>query len=284
MLALHFGDMQMSTILVTGGSGGLGGELVPRLVTAGYRVRVMSRRAAPAGLAAGVEWAQADLATGEGLAEAVAGVDQIVHAASQPFKQTQAIDVEGTERLLRLAEKEGVAHFLYISIIGVDRIPFSYYKYKLAAEKLVETARLNWSILRAAQFHSFLDMLTSGLARLPIMLVPSDFRFQLIETGEVADVIVQGIQEGWHGRWPDLAGPEVLTWGEIAQSWLAALGEQRRVVRLPVPGKVGAGFRAGYNTVPERPSGSITWEEWLRGEERGGKGEGREVRGERRVR
>lgn len=254
----------MNTILVTGGSGGLGGELVPRLLAAGYKVRVVSRREAPATLAAGVEWAQADLATGDGLAEAVAGVDQIIHAASQPFKQTQAIDVEGTERLLRLAENEGVSHFLYISIIGVDRIPFGYYQFKLAAEKLVEASRLNWSILRAAQFHSFLDLLTSGLAKLPIMLIPTDFRFQLIETGEVAAAIVQGIVAGRNGRWPDVAGPQVMTWGEIAQSWLAARGQKRRVVRLPIPGKVGAGFRAGYNTVPQRPSGRITWEQWLR--------------------
>jgi uncharacterized protein YbjT (DUF2867 family) len=263
----------MTTILVTGGSGGLGGQIVPRLVDAGYQVRIISRRPAPAQLAAGVEWAQADLATGEGLAEAVAGVDQIIHAASQPFKQTQEIDVDGTERLLRLAEKEGVSHFLYISIIGVDRIPFSYYKYKLAAEKLVQSANLNWSILRAAQFHTFLDLLTSGLARLPIMLVPTGFRFQLIETGEVADAIVKGIQAGQRGRWPELAGPEVLTWGEIAQSWLAARGEQRRIVRLPIPGKVGAGFRAGYNTIPNRPSGNITWEEWLQEQKQEAKGE-----------
>jgi uncharacterized protein YbjT (DUF2867 family) len=259
----------MTTILVTGGSGGLGGELVPRLVDVGYTVRVISRRAAPAQLAAGVEWAQADLGTGEGLAEAVAGVEQIIHAATlpQPFrKAAQAVDVTGTEQLLHLAETEGVRHFLYISIVGIERIPFFYYKHKLAAEKLVQRSTLNWSILRAVQFHSFLDMLTSGLARLPLMLIPTDFRFQTIDTGEVADVIVQGIVAGRNGRWPDLAGPKVMTWGEIAQSWLAARGQKRRVWRLPIPGKVGAGFRAGYNTAPERPSGHITWEQWLKGQ------------------
>ena len=256
----------MTTILVTGGSGGLGGELVPQLVAAGHVVRVLSRRVAPARLATGLEWVQGDLATGEGLAEAVAGVEQIIHAATQPqpFRSAaRALDVTSTEKLLRLAEAESVAHFLYISIVGIDRIPFFYYKHKLAAEKLVQQAALNWSILRAAQFHSFVDMLTSGLAQLPIMLIPTDFRFQTMATSEVAQVIVQGIQEGRNGRWPDLAGPEMMTWGEMAQSWLAARGEQRRLVRLPIWGKVGAGFQAGYNCVPERPSGKITWQEWL---------------------
>ena len=270
----------MKTILVTGGSGGLGSELMPRLVAAGYRLRVLSRRAVPAELAVGVEWAQGDLATGDGLAEAVAGVDQIIHAATLPqpfYKAEQAMDVVSTERLLRLGEAEGICHFFYISIVGIDRIPFFYYKHKLAAEKLVQSSTLNWSILRAVQFHSFVDMLTSGLARLPIMLIPTDFRFQTMETGEVADVIVRGIDEGQNGRWPDLAGPDMMTWGEMAQSWLAARGQQRRIVRLPVWGKVGAGFRAGYNCAPQRPSGTITWEQWLQGEGRGVRGERREV-------
>ncbi len=226
---------------------------------------LLSRRAAPPALADGVEWATADLATGLGLAEAVEGVDEIIHAASQPFKQTQAIDVEGTARLIELAENAGVDHFFYMSIVGVDRIPTSYYKHKVTAEKMVAASKLNWSILRAVQFHSFIDMLTGTLARLPIMLVPTDFYFQPMETGEVADHIVNGLLHGRRGRWPDLAGPQRLRWGEIAKSWLAARGKQRRIVHVPLPGKLGAALRAGYNTVPERPSGNITWEAWLNG-------------------
>lgn len=259
----------MKTILVTGGSGGLGRELVPRLAAAGFGVRVLSRRPAPRQLGAGVEWAQADLATGEGLAQAVAGVDQIIHAATLPQparKVSQAFDVTSTERLLRAAEAAGVRDFLYISIIGIERIPFFYYKQKLAAEQLVQQSSLNWSILRAAQFHSFVALLTSALARLPILLIPTDFRFQTIETGEVAEAVVRGIVAGQNGRWPDLAGPQMMTWGEMAQSWLAAYGQQRRVWRLPIPGQVGHGFRSGYNCAPERPSGQVTWEEWLQGE------------------
>ncbi len=253
----------MNRVLVTGGSGELGSSLVPRLRKAGYTVRIMSRRPAPPDLADGVEWATADLATGVGLTEAVAGVTEIIHAASQPFKQTMAIDVEGTARLTQAAKEAGVEHFFYVSIVGVDRIPISYYKHKVAAEKIVEASGLNWSILRAVQFHSFVDTLTASLARLPIMFVPTDFYFQPMETGEVADHIVDGLQRGLRGRWADLAGPQRMRWGELAHHWLAARGEVRRIVRLPIPGRFAAALRAGYNTVPDRPSGTITWEAWL---------------------
>lgn len=259
----------MNKILVTGGTGDLGSKLVPRLTAAGYDVRVLSRRPKPSNWAAGVAWAQADLDSGVGLETAVSGADQIIHAATlpQPFKSANhAVDVAGTARLLRLAEQEDVKHFLYISIVGIEQIPFFYYKHKLAAEKLVQTSALNWSILRATQFHTFLDILTSGLARMPMMLVPTDFQFQTIDAGEVAEAIVAGLQAGRNGRWSDLAGPQVMTWGEMAQNWLSIRGKRQRVLRLPIPGKVGAGFRAGYNTVPEQPSGTITWQEWLESE------------------
>jgi uncharacterized protein YbjT (DUF2867 family) len=203
------------------------------------------------------------------LAAAVAGVDEIIHAAtvSKPMqKVAESEDVMGTEKLLRAAEAAGIAHFLFISIVGIERIPFNYYKQKVAIEKMLQASSLDWSILRAVQFHSFVALLTEMLAKLPIMLVPTDFRFQTIETGEVADNIAQGLQAGRRGYWPELAGPQVMTWGEMARGWLAARGEKRRIVRLPVWGKLGAGFRAGYNTAPDKASGHMTWEQWLQRE------------------
>ena len=65
----------MARVLLTGGTGTLGRELVPRLAAAGYTVRVMSRRSGESNVAGDVEWARADLLSGAGLPEAVAGAD-----------------------------------------------------------------------------------------------------------------------------------------------------------------------------------------------------------------
>ena len=110
----------MKRVLVTGGTGALGREVVPRLLSAGYAVRVMSRRAPKPDEDAGVEWAQASMENGTGLAEAVAGTDVILHLASSPVKRQ--VDVEGTGRLLEHARAAGVEHFVYISIVGIDQI------------------------------------------------------------------------------------------------------------------------------------------------------------------
>jgi len=117
----------------------------------------MSRRDAPAGIT--VEWARASLETGEGLDTAVAGTEVIIHAASSSTRRAQQVDVVGTERLLAAAHRAGVGHFIYISIVGIEQVPFPYYRYKLAAEKLVEAGGVPWSILRTTQFHNLLDLL-----------------------------------------------------------------------------------------------------------------------------
>jgi uncharacterized protein YbjT (DUF2867 family) len=252
----------MSRILVTGGAGVLGHELGVKLERAGYTVRLTSRRP-PSNPRSEVEWVQADLETGAGLADAVSGADAIIHAATSPLKHTYRIDVLGTGRLAERARAAGVAHLIYVSIVGVDRIPLDYYRHKLAAEALVQAAGLPWSILRATQFHTFVDNQLQTLARMPIGLLPTDFRFQPIDPGEVADRLVECVAAGPAGRLADLGGPAVRTLGELAQTWLAARGLQRRLVRVPLPGKMADAFRRGFNTIPARTIGNVTWAEWV---------------------
>ena len=255
----------MQHILITGGAGGLGRQITSRLVSAGYRVSVMSRSQTPSFDAGPVEWKQADLITGEGLAQAVKGADVIVHSATHPTR-SQQVDVEGTRRLLELASQAGAAHILFISIVGIEHIPFFYYKIKLAAEKLIESSGLPHSILRATQFHTFIDELVLPMfLRLPVSLFPADFQVQPIDTGEVAVRIAECVKEGPGGRLADIGGPQVHTLGELARSWLATRGQRRWIIPLKYPGAVAAGFRQGFNTTPHNRYGKIGWEEWLRG-------------------
>src|SRR5689334_10174396 len=113
-------------ILVTGGTGTLGRAVVPVLIGAGHEVRVMTHRPAAAAPVGGGAIAAADLSTGHGLAEAVRGVDAVVHLASAPYqgRRTVEVDVEGTRRLLAAARASGVRHLLDVSIVGVDRVPW----------------------------------------------------------------------------------------------------------------------------------------------------------------
>lgn len=264
----------MPRVLVTGGTGGLGRELVPRLVRAGYTVRVMSRRLTGVlrdehnpGEWPEFEWARAELETEDGLAEAVADAEVIVHAASNAAYHTHEIDVEGTRRLLEKAKAAGAGHFLYVSIVGIERVPLPYYRHKLAAEGVVAGGGVPWTILRATQFHTLIDGRLQAATRgpWPMALLPTDLKFQPIDTGEAADRLCECVAAGPGSRAPDIGGPEVLTFGEMAKVWLAARGTRRPVFRLPWPGGFASAVRRGYLTCPEQKYGKITWADWVKG-------------------
>src|SRR5699024_4954634 len=99
-----------SRVLVTGGNGMLGSVLVHSLIGRGHDVVVASRQASTAGFPEGLRAAVVDIATGEGLVPALQGVDTVVHAASSPMGDTQAVDVSGTRRVTVAAAEAGVSH------------------------------------------------------------------------------------------------------------------------------------------------------------------------------
>lgn len=249
-------------VLITGGSGALGRILLRVAASAGHAVRGLSRGERPQTAPSGVEWARADLATGEGLSAAVEGVEAIIHSASDP-RRSQAVDVAGTRRLTEAARAAGVAHLVYISIVGIDDIPYSYYRRKREAEEIIASSGVPYTNLRATQFHSLVNFLLSKAARLPLVLpLPTDFKVQSVADAEAAARLVACLAEGPRGR-IEFGGPEVLTLGEMAATWLAVKGVRRRIVRLPLPGAVAAGFRAGRNTTPDAMRGEMRWREWL---------------------
>lgn len=247
----------MATVLVTGGTGTLGAHVVRHLAEAGHEARILSRRPGPQ------HW-QGDLATGQGLAAALEGATRVVHTASDTRRFGRQ-DLVQTQNLLETArEARTVEHLLYVSIVGIDHIPYAYYRRKLECEGAVEASPLPTTILRATQFHELIAMVLGALSRSPVAPVPARFRFQTVAAEEVGRRVAETVIGPSLGRAPDLGGPEVLDLGDMAAAWKARFGRPRSFVRLPVPGAVGRGFREGLNTCPDHRDGVQTWAEFVR--------------------
>ena len=273
-------------ILVTGGTGTLGRQVVPRLREAGREVRVLSRAGRGDG-GHGIELVTGDLATGEGVEAAVAGAEIILHLAG-----TQKGDELKAATLVRAARGAGARHLVYVSVVGADRIPvtsavdramFGYFAAKRAAEQVIADSGVGWTTLRATQFQESLVLVVRQLARLPVVPVPAGWRFQPVAAGEVAERLVELALGAPSGLVPALGGPEVYGLAELVGGWLGVRGRHRPVVSVWLPGRAARAFRAGANLAPDRAVGHRTWEQFLATQERApspsGPGPGRAAAG-----
>ncbi|WP_277554505.1 SDR family oxidoreductase [Halobaculum limi] len=257
----------MDRVLLTGATGTLGRQLRPRLLDAGYRVTATSRTPDEVNTAGApsdqIEWTTMDLRSGDGITTALADVDSVIHTATAPRGDTEAVDVAGTKRLLAAADDTGVDRVWYVSIVGIDAIPYSYYQHKLAAEQAVAASDVPSTIVRSTQFHTFLDGLFSGLSRLPVWPLPTGVPLQPIAAADLADVIVEHLEGETADRLPPVGGPVVQTVGSLAKTYREQRDLWRPIVPVPVPGSTAAAFRAGHATCPEHVVGTETWPEWL---------------------
>jgi uncharacterized protein YbjT (DUF2867 family) len=260
-------DPTTPRILVTGGTGTLGSLVVSRLHDAGPAVRVLSRGRRPSQTLDGVEHVTADLATGSGVDAAVDGAEVIVHLAG-----TAKGDEVKTGRLVEAAARGGARHLVYISVVGADRVPvvgpadramFGYFASKLESERIVESAGLPWTILRATQFHEAFLATAQRLARSPIMPAMAGFRFQPIAADEVAGRLVTLALGEPAGRADDLAGPRAYEMAELLRAYLRTSHRHRLVVAVPAFGKAAAAVRAGALLAPDRAVGRLSWEDFL---------------------
>jgi uncharacterized protein YbjT (DUF2867 family) len=215
----------------------------------------------------GIEHVIADLATGEGIEAAVDGTEIIVHCAGSAKG-----DEDKARHLVRAAAQAGARHLVYISVVGDDRIPiesaidramFGYFGSKRAAERLVADSGIPWTTLHVTQVHDLMLATLQQLAKLPVIPVPSGFRFQPIDEGEVADRLVELALDRPAGLVPDMAGPRVYTMAELVRGYLRVVGKRRLIVSMPMFGKAAAAFRAGANLAPDRAVGRRTWEDFL---------------------
>lgn len=244
------------TVLVTGASGTLGTAVLPRLVKDGHDVRPTSRRPRAG-------WVVADLATGEGLASAVRGADAVVHLASGSGKSRDT-DIEGTRRLVAAAKTAGVRHLLYVSIVGIDRVPLAYYKTKLAAEERLRAGEVPWTILRATQFPQLVDQIIAVSGRLGVLVEDRSLVVQPVAIEDVADRIAGLLADGPAGV-VEFGGPEALRFGDLAEAWQAVRGTKKPVLPIRIPGRIAGAVRAGALTTSAKPAGTRTWADYLAG-------------------
>jgi uncharacterized protein YbjT (DUF2867 family) len=262
----------MTLVLVTGGTGHLGQDLVPTLLRQGNRVRVLARSCwrdpTPN---PDVERAIGDLATGQGLQAALEGVHTVINAATfspiarrggvRPVdfvKSPSEVDVEGTERLLAGSRAANVQHFLHVSIVGLDDASLPYARVKLRGEQLVRESELPWSVVRAMPFYYLLERMLAGLAWLPVWPVPKA-SFNPVDTSDVANYLATCALEGPRGVRDEIGGPEDLSCIEFARQYQHAHGLHRPI--LPLLSETtarGMGF-----VVSQGVRGKLRWSEWL---------------------
>jgi uncharacterized protein YbjT (DUF2867 family) len=266
----------MDTVLVTGGTGHLGRDLVARL-KGSYRVRVLARSP---GSDTDVEWVRGDLATGEGAVDALAGSQTVIHAATLSpaarrgypvpkdlWSSPGDVDREGTARLLEGAAAAGVGHIVYVSIVGIDKPRVPYLRRKLEAENLIRSGPTPWSIARATQFHWLQDRMLGNIARLPLVPLPANLPIEPVDTTDFADFLVECVGNGPGGRLADFGGPEVLTFAEAFDQWRQIRTRRVRTLSFPLPRPLRDSAAAMSLTKPGSRRGSVTWADWLRSHE-----------------
>ncbi|GAA1975053.1 NAD(P)-binding oxidoreductase [Catenulispora subtropica] len=244
-------------IFVTGGTGTLGGHVVPLLRAAGHELRLLSRK--PREAAPGVEYVTGDLLVGDGLDAALADVDVVLHMAGG-----KKGDDVATRNLAEAAARAGVRHIVYVSVIGAETVPVAWLRMKAAAERAIQESGVPWTILRAAQFHDLTLTVVRAMAKSPVVPKPGGLRFQPVDSRDVAARLVELVEDAPAGLVPDIAGPEVIAMGDLTRSYLKATGKHRVLLPVHIPGKTGKAYRAGDNlTLEGALVGRGTWADFL---------------------
>jgi uncharacterized protein YbjT (DUF2867 family) len=168
-----------------------------------------------------------------------------------------------TRNLLTAERSAGVPHHVALSIVGAAEAPAAYYAGKKVQEDLVMAAPGGWSILRATQFHEFAAQMAEQGRMGPLQVVPT-MRSQPIAAAEVAEVLVEIALGEPRGLDRELGGPQEENMADMVRRYLAATGQKRPVLEVPLPGSWGGALRDGtLLTAPGARLARQTFAEWL---------------------
>jgi uncharacterized protein YbjT (DUF2867 family) len=252
--------MQRSTrIAVAGATGRVGRPVVDLLESRGYDVVPISR-------SQGV-----DVITGEGLDEALAGVDTIIDVATGPSPDQQAATeffTTSTRNLQEAGERAGVRRLVVVSIIGIDAFEGGYNAAKIAHEQAALAGPIPARIVRAAQFHEFVDVLmgwgtqgdVSYVWNMPTQLVSArTVAEELVELATATDAEFEAAGT------TEIAGPREERLAEAARMLVARRGDDLRVEETMDPSDPDSRLYADGAVLPgpDAKLAGPTFAEWL---------------------
>lgn len=235
-------------VLVTGGTGVVGGGAVTEILRRGHTVRLLSRNAAEdvAQWRDGVEPWPASVSQPERILGSAEGCSVVVHVAgiiteNPPDVTFQNVNVEGTRNILREAERARTGRFIYLSSLGADRGKSAYHRSKLDGERIVQNFRGGWIILRPGNVYGPGDEVVSLLLQM-VRTMPAipvidggDDRFQPVWVDDLAKVIGGALERtDLHGRILEIAGEDQTSTSDLLERF--ATLTQRNPARITLPG------------------------------------------------
>ena len=236
-------------ILVTGGTGFIGQELIRHLVERGYQVRILLRPSyqsprLPRGVP--VEAVVCSLKDERGLRAAMKGVDAVFHMAgaeqSGSRADLQAVDIDGSRLVAQAAAGAGVERLVYLSHLGADRASaYPVLKVKGIAEHFIMQSGVPYTIFRSAVVFGPGDHFTTALVRLLRM---SPFVFLLPGNGAtflqpiwvedlVTSMILSKDTPDAAGQVFSVGGPEYLSFRKITEMVADAVRVRRTILSIP---------------------------------------------------
>jgi uncharacterized protein YbjT (DUF2867 family) len=253
-------ESNSQNIAVTGATGRLGSQLVEVLEQRGHHVVPIAR-------SVGV-----DVVSGEGLEDALAGVETIIDAATGPSpdqEEDTAYYTSSARNLQRAGAAAGVKRIVLVSIIGIDKFQGGYNAAKAVQEQKLLEGPLPVRIVRAAQFHEFVGELVGWMTQDGAAYIP-EFRTQLVAARVVAEALADAAEEteANNGTITEVAGPQEERLADVAALLIASRGDSVEIQEVQPDGDPDAAAYAEGAALPNAGArlAGPTFEEWLAAE------------------
>jgi uncharacterized protein YbjT (DUF2867 family) len=232
-------------ILIAGGTGTLGSQVVRLLSRRGLDVRVLTRdRTHAAHLPATVHTVLGDLRDPKAVSAAVRGCPTVisaVHGFAGPGRPSpKSIDRDANRRLIQAAAAANVEHFVLVSVLGAaPDHPMSLHRAKYTAERALIASGLRWTIIRpGAYLETWIPIIGSTIADKgqAVVFGPGRNPINFVSAHDVAAVVDLAVHDpSLHAQILAATGPENLTLTQIADRLIADSGRPGRIKRVPLP-------------------------------------------------